>query len=218
MPRKSTARRSSLPPVVIVLGGPNGAGKSTIARELLQRTVGIMHFVNADTIAAGLSAFDPNAAAVEAGRIMLARLRTLAAAREHFAFESTLSSRLTAAWLSGLVASGYEMHLVYVALDSPERAIRRVGSRVLMGGHTVEPDVIRRRFYRSLNNLFRLYIPLASRWRVLENSGRQPRLIATGGRGRQPRLLSAKRFEHLRTLAHAGEDKDSKASPLGDPP
>lgn len=204
MPRKSTARRSSLPPVVIVLGGPNGAGKSTIARELLQRTVGIMHFVNADTIAAGLSAFDPNAAAVEAGRIMLARLRTLAAAREHFAFESTLSSRLTAAWLSGLVASGYELHLVYVALESPELAIARVANRYMRGGHAVPQDTIRRRFHRSAANLFRLYMPLARSWTVYDNSGPRPVVIAHGDR-ELVRQVDRFRFARLASIAHEAE-------------
>jgi hypothetical protein len=80
-------------PTVVVIAGPNGAGKSTAAPYLLKDALGILEFVNADQIAAGLSAYAPETVAFEAGRIMLQRLRTLAAAKVSFAFETTLSSR-----------------------------------------------------------------------------------------------------------------------------
>jgi predicted ABC-type ATPase len=80
-------------PHVVVLAGPNGAGKSTAAPALLRGRLGVTEFVNADTIAHGLSAFSPEHAAIEAGRIMLARLRQLASQRRDFAFETTLASR-----------------------------------------------------------------------------------------------------------------------------
>ena len=49
-------------------------------------------FVNADTLAQGLSAFRPEAAAIEAARVMLKRFDALARARRSFACESTLAS------------------------------------------------------------------------------------------------------------------------------
>ena len=58
-------------PSVVILGGPNGAGKSTAAPHLLRGTLRVDEFVNTDTIAQGLSAFRPDTAAVEAGRVML---------------------------------------------------------------------------------------------------------------------------------------------------
>ncbi len=155
----AVASMSSSPPQVIVIGGPNGAGKSTIAREVLDRTLGITEFVNADTIAAGLSGFDPNRAAFAAGRIMLARLHELAAARESFAFGSTLASRSFAPWLSGLAGRGFEILLLYIWLRSPELAVRRVRARVRKGGHLVPEAVVRRRYQRSAANLFELYMP-----------------------------------------------------------
>jgi predicted ABC-type ATPase len=82
-------------PKLIVIAGCNGAGKSTLAPHLLRDTFGLTEYVNADTIAQGLSAFAPEKVALEAGRVMLKRLRELAARRVHFAFESTLASRLT---------------------------------------------------------------------------------------------------------------------------
>lgn len=80
-------------PTVIVLAGINGAGKTTAARSLLANTLQVTTFVNADVIAQGLSGFDPDAAALRAGRIMLEQLEELAAQRANFAFETTLAGR-----------------------------------------------------------------------------------------------------------------------------
>lgn len=175
------ARRT---PIVAVLAGPNGAGKSTVAPELLDAYLGIAAFVNADVIARGLAGFDPGRADLAAGRIMLARLRELAAAREDFAFESTLASRSFGPWLARLRADGYEFHLFYVWLRAPALAVERVRRRFESGGHNVpEPDV-RRRYRRSAANFFGIYRPLADTWQVFENSDtRGPRLVAHGGHG-----------------------------------
>jgi predicted ABC-type ATPase len=96
-------------PKVIVIAGPNGAGKSTLAPLLLRDSFGLLEYVNADTIAQGLSAFQPETAAFEAGRIMLKRLHHLAAQRVPFAFESTLAGRVYAAWFERLRRDGYDV-------------------------------------------------------------------------------------------------------------
>ncbi len=80
-------------PQIIVIAGPNGAGKSTLAPSLLRDELGVTEYVNADTIAAGLSAFNPAGATFEAGRIMLRRIHSLAEGRHSFAFETTLATR-----------------------------------------------------------------------------------------------------------------------------
>lgn len=101
-------------PDVIVIAGPNGAGKSTLAPALLRDTLGIFEYVNADTIAEGLSAFAPENASFEAGRVMLGRLQDLANDGKDFAFETTLASRFYANWLKGLKdAGGYRVSLVF---------------------------------------------------------------------------------------------------------
>jgi predicted ABC-type ATPase len=92
---------------VIVIAGPNGAGKSTTAPAILKGALDVTEFVNADTIAQGLSAFNPERAAFHAGRIMLTRLRQLARVGEKFAFEITLASKTFAPWLKSLKDSGY---------------------------------------------------------------------------------------------------------------
>ena len=168
------------PPRIVILAGPNGAGKSTLAPNLLA-AYGISEFVNADTIARGLSAFDPESAAFEAGRVMLRRIRELAADRRDFAFESTLASRTFAPWLRSLVEGDYRVHVYYVWLPRAEMCIRRVGARVRSGGHFVPDDDVRRRYERSMRNFWSLYRPLAERWAVFENaSGDRPRLFARG--------------------------------------
>src|ERR1700731_472927 len=106
-------QEASPSPTVIVLAGINGAGKTTASRSLLANTLKVMTFVNADVIAQGLSGFDPDAAAIRAGRIMLKEMKQLAAQRASFAFETTLAGRIYAPWLDSLRASGYRIHLFY---------------------------------------------------------------------------------------------------------
>lgn len=172
-----------LMPNLIVIAGPNGAGKSTAAPALLRGLLGVDEFVNADVIARGLSAFNPEGAAVEAGRIMLQRVRELARQRADFAFETTLSGRAFAPWIASLVESGYVFRLVYVWLASPELCIARVARRVEAGGHHVPDDVVSRRYRSGLNNFFDLYRPLTETWQVYDNaSAPRMRLVAEGRR------------------------------------
>jgi predicted ABC-type ATPase len=157
-------------PTVIVLAGPNGAGKTTASRTLLAETLSITTFVNADVIAQGLAGFDPDSAAIEASRIMLERLRALADRRADFAFETTLAARTYADWLDGLRRSGYLVHLLYFWLENADLAVMRVAERVRLGGHNIPEATIRQRYMRSLENLFRMYLPVVTSWEVYDNS------------------------------------------------
>jgi len=127
-------------PGVVVLGGPNGAGKSTAAPRLLRGSLKVEEFVNADTLAQGLSAFRPEDVALEAGRITLKRLDGLALQGKSFAFESTLSSHTLGRRLSRLKAEGYNVHIVYLWLPTADLAVARVAERVRAGGHDVPAD------------------------------------------------------------------------------
>jgi len=168
-------------PNIVVLSGPNGAGKSTTGPALLRDTFGITEFVNADTIARGLSAFDPEGAAIDAARVMLGRMRELARERADFAFETTLSSRTFASWLTDLRGEGYRVHVVFLWLPTADLAVERVAARVRMGGHRVAAEVVRRRYRAGLRNFFGLYKPMADSWRIFDNSAAGgPRLIAKG--------------------------------------
>jgi predicted ABC-type ATPase len=168
-------------PAVVALAGANGAGKSTSGPVLLRDTLGITEFVNADVIAQGLSAFDPERAAIAAGRVMLARLRELADRRVDFGFETTLAGRAYAGWIKELRRRGYSFHLIYLWLRNVDLAIKRVGRRVDLGGHDVPEETIRRRYRVGLVNFFGVYRPLAKTWRFYDNSFEgEPVLIAEG--------------------------------------
>lgn len=168
-------------PKVIAIAGPNGAGKSTLAPFMLRDAYGVTEFVNADTIAQGLSAFSPETAAFEAGRIMLGRLRDLATRQVNFAFETTLASRSYAAWIAKLRERGYEFNLLFLWLRSPDLAVQRVRERVRAGGHDIPEAVIRRRYFKGIYNFFHLYLTLADSWGVYDNSnGGSPLFVAKG--------------------------------------
>jgi predicted ABC-type ATPase len=176
-------------PHVIIVAGPNGAGKSTSAPRLLRDALAVVEFVNADAIAVGLSAFKPESVAIAAGRLMLERMRQLAAARANFAFETTLASRSFAPWITGLRRHGYCAHLLFLRLESEDLAVNRVAERVRMGGHDVPEEIIRRRYKRGLNNFFGLYQPVMNSWQLFDNSSTLgPRLIASG-EGKSARLI-----------------------------
>src|ERR1700730_6142110 len=149
-------------PEVIVLAGPKGAGKTTSSQHVLADTLAVTHFVNADVIAQGLAGFDPDSAAIEASRIMLERLHTLAQQHADFAFETTLAGRSLAGWLQKLRQTGYTVHLVYFWVESEDLAVARVSERVSMGGHSIPEATIRQRYRRSVQNFFRLYRPVVS--------------------------------------------------------
>ena len=170
-------------PLVVVVARANGGGKSPSAPSLLRDAFAVSEFINADTIAADLSAFRPASVAVAAGRIMLERMRRLAAIRENFAFETTLAGRTLSPWLTVLQRHGYHIHLVFLWLKSTELAANRVAERVRVGGHDVPAEVVRRRYAAGLQNLFQLYMPLVDSWQLFDNSeGPHPVPIAAGDR------------------------------------
>lgn len=165
-------------PNVIVISDANGAGKSTLAPYLLRDTFGILEYVNADTIAEGLSAFAPEAVAIEAGRIMLKQVKMLSLQEKDFAFETTLSSRFYGKFLRGLQSKDYSFHLIFLFLQSAELAVERVRERVRLGGHNIPEEVLRRRYAKGLRNFFEIYQPLANSWRFYDVSDKSPVLVA----------------------------------------
>ncbi len=194
-------------PLLVILAGPNGAGKSTTAPFLLRDELQVTEFVNADQIAAGLSGFSPDAVALAAGRIMLTRLRDLRRRGIDFAFESTLASRTFAPFVVDAKRAGYRFVLVHLWLESPAQASARIAIRARAGGHNVSPEIVARRYDRSLKNFFRLYRPLADAWRFYDNSRDfSPRLIASGRASRTTRLRNASLWGRLRALYDESED------------
>jgi predicted ABC-type ATPase len=164
-------------PRCIIIAGPNGAGKTTFAREFLPKDAGVVHFVNMDLLAAGLSPLKPELAALKAGKLFLQELDRLAGSRLDFAFESTLSGLAYRSRLKRWKAAGYQIGIVFLRLASPQLALRRVAARVKQGGHHVGRVEVLRRFDRSWENFQVIYKPLADEWKVYDNSGDNPRLL-----------------------------------------
>jgi predicted ABC-type ATPase len=167
-------------PSVVILGGPNGAGKSTLAAELVSGVSDVSEFLDADVFARRISRSPSERDAIAAGRAMLQRLTELARERKSFGFETTLASRTFAPKIKSLLNDGYEFHLVFLWLPSPDLAVERVAKRVRLGGHNVPEETVRRRYESGLRNFFELYRPLATTWRMYDNSTQRPRLIASG--------------------------------------
>ncbi len=187
-------------PNVIIIAGPNGAGKTTTAPALLRDVLDVPFFVNADVIAQGLSGFNPESAAMQAGRIMLERLKFLAADGADFAFETTLAARSYAAWIRTVQEMrSYSLHIVFLWLPSPEMAVARVRSRVSRGGHAIPEEVVRRRYDAGLRNFFTLYMPLTAPWRFYDNSLKSgPRLLARGSGENVLAIPAPRKWEDIR--------------------
>jgi predicted ABC-type ATPase len=165
-------------PQIHVVAGPNGAGKTTFARGYLPEYAGCLQFVNADLIAAGLSPFAPESAAVTAGRLVLQQIHRLAGQRVNFAFETTLAGRGYQAMLQTFKQQGYVVSLYFLWLPTVQLALERIAVRVRGGGHNVPEEDVRRRYRRGIRNLFQVYRPLLDSWVVYDNSRIFPRAVA----------------------------------------
>jgi predicted ABC-type ATPase len=168
-------------PDLYIIAGPNGAGKTTASFTILPEIFNCREFVNADEIARGLSPFNPESVAFEAGRIMLQRMGQLIEANQTFAFETTLSTRSYVSLIEKCREQGYNnINLIFLWLNSPELAKERVQTRVAKGGHNIPEDVIRRRYKKGLQNFVNLFMALCDQWMVADNSQSTPVLIAKG--------------------------------------
>lgn len=153
-----------------IIAGCNGAGKTTASLSVLPEVLKCEEFVNADEIAKGLSPFHPEEVAIEAGKIMLNRIAALMVRRKSFAVETTLATRSYMTLIKNAHRAGYKVTLLFFWLPSPEMAEERVEERVSAGGHDIPKEVIHRRYWLGLNNLFNLFVPMVDYWSMYDNS------------------------------------------------
>ena len=181
-----------------IIAGCNGAGKTTASYTILPEILDCKEFVNADEIAKGLSPFQPEKVAIEAGRIMLNRIKELIESGENFAFETTLSTRSYIHTVKKAQEKGYNVVLLFFWLQLVELAIERVKERVKEGGHNIPTEVIRRRYIKGINNLFELYLPVIDSVLIFDNSEGKHELIAEKIEGNQLTLLNQEKFIRLK--------------------
>lgn len=165
-----------------IISGCNGAGKTTASYTVLPEILDCKEFVNADEIAKGLSPFNPESVAIDAGRLMIRRIRELLDKKDDFAFETTLAPRNYVRLIDDAHRRGYVVTLLYFWLESPELAVQRVAQRVKNGGHNIPVPTIYRRYQSGIQNLFAIYIPIVDNWSIINSSKLQFEMIAEGNR------------------------------------
>jgi predicted ABC-type ATPase len=165
-------------PVLHIIAGPNGVGKTTFADRYLPQTIKQLEFVNADLIARGLSPYDADSVSMEAGRLALERMRHLIANQQPFTWETTMSGRTAVNWIKSAKAAGYQIKCYFLWVRDVDTTLGRIRQRVREGGHNIDVDVSRRRFFKTIQNFFSIYRPLCDTWKLIANDGEAPRLLA----------------------------------------
>lgn len=168
--------------VLYIISGCNGAGKTTASFTIFPEILNCKEFVNADEIAKGLSPFNPESVAIEAGRLMLQRINCLLSQNKTFAIETTLATRSYAKLIKKARSQGYYVQLIYFWLETPSLAIERVAERVRNGGHNIPIEVIKRRYVAGIQNLFNIFMNEVDLWLIYDNSLTSRSFVAKGGK------------------------------------
>ena len=184
-------------PNLYIISGCNGAGKTTASYTILPEMLKCKEFVNADEIAKGLSPFQPEKVAIEAGRIMLKRIQELLNSQSDFAFETTLATKSYVNTIKEAQSKGYYVTLIYFWLSSHELAIERVKERVINGGHNIPEDIIKRRYTNGLRNFSKLYMQHSDFWMLIDNSNPPSNVIAEGYKTEVIEIWNKKKYDKI---------------------
>ena len=182
-----------------IISGCNGAGKTTASYTVLPDILDCREFVNADEIARGLSPFNPESMAIEAGRLMLSRIDDLLSKGESFAIETTLATKSYINLVHRAQTQGYTVRLLFFWLNSPELALLRIAERVAKGGHNIPEPIARRRYVAGINNLFKLFMRQVDYWAIFDNSDTPRRRIAVGGKNVDIEIYNHKLYENMKS-------------------
>ena len=180
-----------------IISGCNGAGKTTASYTVLPEILDCREFVNADEIARGLSPFNPEGMAIEAGRLMLKRIEELLCRNETFSIETTLATRSYLNLVQRAQAKGYTVRLLFFWLNSPELALQRVAERVSKGGHNMPEPIVRRRYVAGINNLFQLFMNEVDYWTIYDNSEYPAVQVASGGKDDEVNIIIESTYNRI---------------------
>lgn len=180
-----------------IISGCNGAGKTTASYTVLPDILQCKEFVNADEIARGLSPFNPESMAIEAGRLMLRRIDELLNEQKSFSIETTLATKSYMRLVHRAQEQGYKVSLIYFWLSSPDLAIERVAQRVRNGGHNIPKEVVVRRYQAGIDNFFNIYMPCVDYWLLADNSETPRVIVAEGGRGMEINIYHIELFNKI---------------------
>ena len=182
-----------------IIAGCNGAGKTTASFTILPEILDCKEFVNADEIAKGLSPFQPEKVAFEAGRIMLNRIDELFKNQENFAFDTTLATKTYKQKIKFAKENNYNTTLLFFWLRNSDLAKERVKTRVKEGGHNIPSDVIERRYTNGIKNLFHIYLEIVDQVLIFDNSEGKPILIAEKNFGEEIVIHNLEKFNDLKS-------------------
>lgn len=181
-----------------IISGCNGAGKTTASFTVLPEILQCREFVNADEIAKGLSPFNPESVAIEAGRLMLQRIDELLERDETFSIETTLATKSYINLVRRAQAKGYRVHLIFFWLETSELAVQRVAERVSKGGHNIPTEVIHRRYVAGIRNLFKTFMSEVDLWMIYDNSRTPRTFVAKGGRATDVEIVSKMTYNKIK--------------------
>jgi len=162
--------------ILYIIAGANGTGKSTLASELLPYEN--LEFLNADEVAKEICSENIESVKIQAGKIVIEKLKELLNKKKSFAIETTLAGKNHIKTIQKAKDLGYKVCLIYSYLDNPDFCENRIKVRVLNGGHNIPKEDIVRRFYRSRENFWNIYKDLVDEWNLFYNGTSEYILVA----------------------------------------
>jgi predicted ABC-type ATPase len=111
------------------------------------------------------------------------------------AIETTLSGKIYAKFIRKFQSVGCKVNLIFLKLESAELARMRVEVRLNKGGHSIDSEVIERRFQSGLDNL-KTYLDIVDAASIYEASGHDFVEIATKSE-RQLTILNEKLWKEI---------------------
>ena len=158
------------PAVFTLIAGANGAGKSTLTSGNPE-TFSAFPLLDPDTFGRTLNPVSA-ASPIAAGREVLRLAKKYLEQGQSFTIETTLAGKNYLEMMNRARTLGFEVVLVYIGTEDVGINLSRIAQRVMRGGHDVPEADVRRRYWRSLQNL-PLAVRLADHSLVFDNSTEQ---------------------------------------------